>query len=163
MKGYTSKAVAQWLGLTERRVRQLRDDGVIKEIQPGIYDLHSTVLKYISYLRGVGEVSLQTERMKLTAEKRKAAEMDNKLRSGGLHNGEDIERAIKTVNFNVRSRLLVIPAKLAPKLKETTLSQAEIFDMLKEEIEEALRELAEGRFILSETEGTEDGKEESTD
>lgn len=29
MKLYTSKVVAQWLGLTERRVRQLRDEGVI--------------------------------------------------------------------------------------------------------------------------------------
>ena len=28
---YTSKAVAQWLGLTDRRVRQLRDEGVIDE------------------------------------------------------------------------------------------------------------------------------------
>ena len=29
---YTSKVVAQWLCLTERRVRQLRDEGVIVEM-----------------------------------------------------------------------------------------------------------------------------------
>ena len=28
---YTSKAIAEWLGLTERRVRQLRDEGVISD------------------------------------------------------------------------------------------------------------------------------------
>ena len=42
MKLYTSKVVAQWLGLTERRVRQLRDEGVIAEARPGLYDLQPT-------------------------------------------------------------------------------------------------------------------------
>lgn len=50
MKLYTSKVVAQWLGLTERRVRQLRDEGVIAETRPGLYDLQPTVAKYITYI-----------------------------------------------------------------------------------------------------------------
>ena len=36
---YTSKVIAQWLCLTERRVRQLRDEGVIVEARPGLYEL----------------------------------------------------------------------------------------------------------------------------
>ena len=40
---YTSKAIAEWLGLTERRVRQLRDEGVISEARPGLYALRPTV------------------------------------------------------------------------------------------------------------------------
>lgn len=36
MKLYTGKVVAEWLGLTERRVRQLRDEGVISEKVPGL-------------------------------------------------------------------------------------------------------------------------------
>ena len=39
---YTSKVVAQWLCLTERRVRQLRDEGVIVEARPGLYELQPT-------------------------------------------------------------------------------------------------------------------------
>lgn len=38
--------MAQWIGLTERRVRQLRDEGVIEEYKPGLYDLQPTVLRY---------------------------------------------------------------------------------------------------------------------
>jgi len=95
MKLYTSRVVANWLCLTERRVRQLRDEGIIQEARPGLYDLQQTVNKYITYLGGTGKESLQTERMRLTAEKRKAAEMDNELRSGNLHNTEDIEKGIK--------------------------------------------------------------------
>lgn len=43
---YTSKVVAQWLCLTERRVRQLRDEGVIVEARPGLYELQPTVARY---------------------------------------------------------------------------------------------------------------------
>ena len=38
MRLYTSKVIADWLGLTERRVRQLRDEGIIEEQAPGLYD-----------------------------------------------------------------------------------------------------------------------------
>ena len=42
MKLYTTKIVAQYLDLSERRVRQLRDEGVLEEKAPGLYDLRST-------------------------------------------------------------------------------------------------------------------------
>lgn len=103
---YTSKVIAQWLCLTERRVRQLRDEGVIVEARPGLYDLQPTVARYIKYLGGAGKESLNTERMKLTAEKRKAAEMDNDLRRGDLHSTQDIEKGIQTMCLNIRSRFL---------------------------------------------------------
>lgn len=149
MKVYTSKIVADWLGLTERRVRQLRDEGIIKEIKPGLYDLHATVIKYINYLRGVGEVSLQTERMKLTAEKRIAAEMDNAARRGELHSTQDIEAGVKTMCLNIRSRFLAMPAKLSPALTAAGDNQAEIFDILKSAIDEALEELSDYRVALA--------------
>lgn len=43
MKLYTTKIVAQYLDLSERRVRQLRDEGVLEEKAPGLYDLRSSV------------------------------------------------------------------------------------------------------------------------
>ena len=152
---YTSKVVAKWLGLTERRVRQLRDEGIISEKMPGLYDLHPTVLKYINYLRGEGAVSLQTERMKLTAEKRKAAEMDNEQRRGEMHNAEDVRRGLKGLCLNIRNRLLILPAKLSPELA-TMGKQADIFDLLKNEIEEALDALSEADYIGSPEEDAED-------
>ena len=149
MKLYTTKVVAGWIGRTERRVRQLRDEGIIEEVKPGLYDLRPTVLKYISYLRGTGEVSLQTERMKLTAEKRKAAEMDNELRRGELHSTEDIETGITTMCLNIRGRLLAMPAKLSPALAAAGGNQAEIFDILKAAINEALEEISDYRVALA--------------
>lgn len=149
MKLYTSKAVSEWLGLTERRIRQLRDEGVISEERPGLYDLKPTVLRYINYLRGVGAVSLQTEKTLLTAEKRKAAEMDNEQRRGEMHTTEDVKRGLKTVCLNIRGRLLVLPAKLSAKIATMNGKQSEIFDLLKDEIESSLEDLSRAEYIVT--------------
>ena len=163
MKLYTSKVVAQWLCLTERRVRQLRDEGVIVEARPGLYELQPTVARYISYIGGAGKESLTNERMKLTAAKREAAEMDNALRRGEMHRTADIERGIKSMFLNIRSRFLALPAKLSPALATMGGNQTAIFDELKQAIEEVLEEMSDYRVAFAARDGEEDGeKEEET-
>ena len=150
MKLYTSKVVAAWLGLTERRVRQLRDEGVISEKQPGLYDLQATVTKYITFLRnGSGKINLNDERAGLTRAKREAAEMENKLRMGELHRTQDIEAGLKTVFLNIRGRFLALPAKLSPTLASMGGNQTAIFDELKQAIDEALEELSDYRMAFA--------------
>lgn len=111
---YTSKVVAQWLCLTERRVRQLRDEGVIVEARPGLYELQPTVARYITYIGGAGKETLTNERMMLTRAKREAAEMENDLRRGEVHRTADIERGIQSMFLNIRSRFLALPAQALP-------------------------------------------------
>ena len=135
---YTSKVVAQWLCLTERRVRQLRDEGVIVEARPGLYELQPTVARYITYIGGAGKETLTNERMKLTRAKREAAELENELRKGEVHRTEDIERGIKSMFLNIRSRFLALPAKLSPTLATMGGNQTGIFDELKQAIDEIL-------------------------
>lgn len=156
---YTSKVVAQWIGLTERRVRQLRDEGVIEEYKPGLYDLQPTVLRYIRYVGGAGKESLTHERTMLTAAKRQAAEMENDLRRGDLHKTEDIERGMKTMILNIRSRFLALPAKLSPVLASMSGNQTEIFDTMKAAIDETLEELSDYRVALVSQDGEEHGEE----
>lgn len=160
MKLYTSKVVAAWLGLTERRVRQLRDEGVISEKQPGLYDLQATVTKYIIFLRnGSGKINLNDERAGLTRAKREAAEMENKLRMGELHRTQDIESGLKTVFLNIRGRFLALPAKLSPTLASMGGNQTAIFDELKQAIDEALEELSDYRVAFAARDGDGDGEE----
>lgn len=156
---YTSKVVAQWIGLTERRVRQLRDEGVIEEYKPGLYDLQPTVLRYIRYVGGAGKESLTHERTMLTAAKRQAAEMENDLRRGDLHKTADIERGMKTMILNIRSRFLALPAKLSPALASMGGNQTEIFDTMKAAIDETLEELSDYRVALVSQDGEEHGEE----
>ena len=158
---YTSKAVAEWLGLTERRVRQLRDEGVIQEKSPGLYDMRKTVTRYILFIRkGNKKADLNDERAMLTRAKREAADMENKVRRGELHSAEDIEKGIKTMCLNIRSRFLTLPAKLAPTLVKMG-SQAQIFDELKKAIDEALEELRSFNVALALNGGNDEEESES--
>ncbi len=157
---YTSKSVAEWLGLTERRVRQLRDEGVIQEKAPGLYDMRPTVTRYILFIRkGNSKTDLNDERAMLTKAKREAADMENKVRRGELHSADDIERGIKTLCLNIRSRFLTLPAKLAPTLAAMDGDQARMFDELKKAIDEALEELSNYKIALAERDGNEEESE----
>ena len=156
---YTSKVVAQWLCLTERRVRQLRDEGVIVEARPGLYELQPTVARYITYIGGAGKETLTNERMKLTRAKREAAELENELRKGEVHRTEDIERGIKSMFLNIRSRFLALPAKLSPTLATMGGNQTGIFDELKQAIDELLEEMSDYRVAFAVQDGESDGEE----
>lgn len=156
---YTSKVVAQWLCLTERRVRQLRDEGVIVEARPGLYELQPTVARYITYIGGAGKETLTNERMKLTRAKREAAELENELRKGEVHRTEDIERGIKSMFLNIRSRFLALPAKLSPTLATMGGNQISIFDELKQAIDEILEEMSDYRVAFAVQDGESDGEE----
>lgn len=158
---YTAKVVAQWIDLSERRVRQLRDEGIIEEAKPGLYDLQPTVLRYIRYARGAGKENLTHERTMLTAAKRRAAEMENELRQGQLHKTADIERGLKTMFLNIRSRFLALPAKLAPAIASMQGNQTEIFDALKNAIDENLEELSDYQVAFAVQDGEDHGEEEN--
>ena len=156
MKLHTTNVVADWLALTPRRVRQLRDEGVLIEKAPGLYDLQSSVVRYIAYLR---KGSLNDERAKLTRAKREAADMENDVRRGNLHSTEDIEKGLATMCLNIRGRLSTLPAKLSGELAQMGGDRAGIFDKMKRAIDEALEELSDYRTLLALAEG--DDEEES--
>lgn len=144
MQLVTSKVVARYLGLTERRVRQLRDSGVISEENPGLYSLIDTVHKYIDYIKGNGEGGLDynSERAMLVKAKRQSAEYDLKLKEGELHESKDVEMALKTMLTAFKARLSAVPAKLSPILAARS-DPTEVFDLIKEEMDEALTEMSD--------------------
>ena len=138
---YTSKAVAQWLGLTERRIRQMRDAGIIREAKPGLYDMKPTVQAYLAYLRN-NTGDLNQQRAELTKAKKELAELELGERKGNLHRTEDVEQALTTMLMNFRTKIMSMPAKLAKTVAGMSES-AEIYDLLKKETDEALDELSD--------------------
>lgn len=143
MKLYTAKIVGEWLSISERRVRQLRDEGIISEVQPGLYDLKRCVNSYIEYIRGKGRTDLNDERAMLTKAKREAAEMENRVRRGELLESKDIELALKTMLLSFRGRLLTLPSKLAPLLSAMGGKQDRIYDELQKALEETMEDLSD--------------------
>jgi len=144
------------LDLSERRVRQLKDQGVIHEYagKPGLYELIPTVHAYINYLRnrnpdGAENIDYNTERAKLVQAKRKNEEYDLRVRERDLHESADIELAMSAMLMSFRSRLLSVPAKLAPVLAKKT-DKAECSAILKHAMDDALSELADFNAICGE-------------
>ena len=160
MKLCTDKVVADWLALTPKRVKQLRDEGVLIEKSPGLYDLRASVLRYVNYIRTGNRADLNGERALLTRAKREAADMENDVRRGTLHSSEDIEKGIKTMCLNIRSRFLTLPAKLAPKLAEMNGNQAAIFDELNKAMKEALEGLSNYNIAMAMPDGGDDEEAE---
>lgn len=144
----------RFLDVSERRVRQLRDEKVIAEVRPGLYDLIDTNHRYINYLRkrnpeGDETIDYNTERAKLVRAKRKNEEYELQLKENQLHAAEDIEAVMTDMLVNFKSRLMAIPSKLAPVLCKKT-DKAEIFALLKDHIDEALMELSDFKTTFGE-------------
>ena len=155
---YTSEVVAQHLNLTERRVRQLRDEGVIREKRPGLYDLIDTMSRYIKYIGSGSKADLNDERAKLTKVKREAAEMENRARKAELLEVSSVERTYSAVIMNFRSRILALPQKLAPAVAALEGDQQQIQDLIQAELEETLGTLSHVEEALAEEEGEADEK-----
>ena len=158
MKIYDVKAIARILGLTERRVRQLKDQGIIAEYKgtPGLYELVPTIHAYINYLRrrnpeSAENIDYNTERAKLIRAKRLDVEFDLGVKEGSLHTSEDVEAVMTNMLMNFKSRLMSLPAKLSPKLVKKT-DKAEINRIIKDSIDEALNELADFDKLFGNTE-----------
>jgi phage terminase Nu1 subunit (DNA packaging protein) len=152
LKAYTTKAVANWLDLSERRVRQLRDEKVITEIRPGLYDLKTVNKQYINYLRknnpeSESAIDYNAERAKLVRAKRESQELELQMRRNEVHTTEDVEQVMTDTLVRFKTRLMAVPAKLSPILSKKK-DQTEIFKLLKNAIDEALEELSDFQTVF---------------
>lgn len=137
--------LAELLGLSPRRVQQLVADGVIPKAAHGSYDLGRSIRAYLKHLKGDGLASVPkdytAERTRLVKAQADKAEMEVALQRGDLWNKDDVAAIWSDEILRCRSRLLVIPSKVAPVLAAISIP-AEVQDVLKCEIYQALSELA---------------------
>ena len=161
MKLYTSTVVAQWLDISDRRVRQLRQKGVLAEVRPGLYNLKDCVHRYIEYLKKDGSaeeaVDYNAERAKLARAKREKEELELDLKRREVLQAADVEKVMAEMLLRFRQKIRNIPVKQSPALAVET-DQMEIFLALKRATDEALEELADFDGHLEEIEeGRPDG------
>lgn len=147
MKLYNSQYIASLLDLSERRIRQLRDEGVLTEAQKGYYEFKPTIHAYLKYLRT--QISdkdhtsdYNTERARLVRAKRERQELELELQRGDAHSTEVVEQIVSDMLIRFKNRILSIPGKLSPELcKATNIN--DISDLLSAAIKEALDELSD--------------------
>lgn len=97
---FTTKGIADCLNLTERRVRELRDEGVLTEERPGIFNLKTVVRQYVAYKTG-GTKDDQSRLAAARADREETRGEIEKMKmeeaKGDLHRTEDVERGLKAI------------------------------------------------------------------
>lgn len=153
---YTSKAVGEWLGITDRQVRNLRDQGVLSEVRPGVFDMKVCVRQYLNFK--IGNKDDQARLVAARAEREETRGKIEKMRmeeaQGDLHRTEDVERALKTIFANFKNRLEIVPTKYASTMAQLT-DPAEAHDILQKAVQEALVELSDPEIALAAPAGEE--------
>jgi len=143
-------AIAKMFNLTERRVRQLVEEGIISRIGHGRFDLIDTVSKYVTFLKLSSEAldendvseSLEYEKWLHEKAKREKAEIELANIKNEMHRSEDVEKVLNHMIMAFRSKMLSLPSKMAmilvnkndPKLIEA---------LIERDVHEALKELSE--------------------
>lgn len=151
MKMYSARVIAQVLGLSERRIRQLRDEEVLKPSQGDFYELIPTIQVYIGYLKsqnsGDQAADYNAERSKLVRAKRLNEELDLQIKSHELHSAAVVEQVVSDMLVRFKARMMAIPSKISPQLSQME-NKNDIYDLLKKNIDEALMELSDFRTAM---------------
>ena len=149
----SAKVIGEMIGVGDRMVRHLADEGIIKRNSHGRYLLLESVKNYILTLKvsKAGESiktdfdkdSLDLNHEKAVNEHWKSLITEIKLQliKGQVHKSEDVERVMSDMFLNFKNKMLALPHKLAIKLENR--ERQEIQERLREEIASALSELAD--------------------
>lgn len=148
----SAQRLGKILGVGDRMVRHLAEEGVLKRNSHGKYLLVESVKNYILTLKisktssNEGELedgTLDWENEKAIHEriKRQITELKLQVLKGQLHKSEDVERVVNDMLAKFKSKMEAMPAKLARKLEKK--SKTQILEILQDEIRSGLEELSE--------------------
>lgn len=142
------KELAQCLGVSSRRIRQLKEDGLFQQ-QAGVrgYSLETCIQEYIEY-----KVNAETGRRASISKERVQAEHEEikkqisvmrlrKLRME-LHEAADVEFYLSDMLTRFKNRLLSLPPKLAMEVSgESDMNR--IIQIIQKDLLDTLEELSE--------------------
>ena len=135
------------LGLSERHIRRLANENVIKKNGQGKYLFLESVHGYLEYmkLKNGTDVDLKDEKIK---EETKKIKKDIELKSlriselkSQLHSAENVKKVMNNMLANIRGKLLALSNKLAPSVIACD-NLGEIQDIIHTNILVALDELS---------------------
>jgi hypothetical protein len=162
---HSLKTISKLLDLSPRRVQQLVKEGVIPKMERGRYELVPVVRAYIHYLRErniqAGVVSLEEVRTRKIKAEAELAEIDLAQQRGETINVDAAAIVWGEVLGVAKSRLLSIPAKLAP-IVAVEDAPAICKALIEEQVFEVLDELADDIAVWAEDAGSgldEDGSD----
>ena len=144
-----SATLEKILQLSDRRIRQLAEENIIIRAAKGRYKLMENISNYILTLKvsmeagnsqiSDGEIDLEEEKAMHERVKRQISELKLLTMQGELHKSEDVERVMTDMLVSIKTKLLSMPAKLAPILVSRSdidfvkrTINSEVFEILNE-------------------------------
>ena len=140
--------LAKLLGITDRHLRNLANEGIIKKTEKGKYLLLESVRGYIEYMESKNDVDLNLKDEKIKEEikriKKDTELKDLKIKEtkNQLHLATIVEKVMTDMLMNIKGKLLSISSKVAPAVIAAD-NLGEIQDVIQDEIFEVLEELSE--------------------
>ena len=145
---YPIAAIAKLLDLSERHVRRLAAENILKKPEKNKGWEITNVTLYIRYLRerafgkDISTTDLHNEKLRLTKAQADRATLEVNELEGELIPAQLVEDTWINYTSNVRGKLLGLPSKIAHEVI-TINEYQEALLILKENINEALNELGE--------------------
>ena len=140
--------LAKMLGVSDRHIRDLANENVVKKTAQGKYLLLESVRGYIEYLksRNDADISLKDEKIKEETKRiikdTEIKELKIKELKNQLHSADVIEKVMTDSLMNMKGKLLSLSNKLAPQIIALD-NLGEIQDVIQDGIFQALEELSE--------------------
>ena len=144
---YKIAVMSKLLDLSERHIRRLANDGVLKKPEKNKGWEITNVTLYIRYLRerafgtNIGETDIHQQKLRLTKNQADHKEIEVAVLSNRLVHSDDVIDTWQNLIANSRSKLLNIPAKVTHQVLGLK-SYADVEDLITTEVHEALNELA---------------------
>lgn len=149
-----AKVLAKVLGISDRQIRNLYQEGIACKNASGRYLLVESVRNYIARLRVEAAAKnkhdkifdtevedLNTERAKHEHVKKQISDLKLYVMQGKLYEADKVEQVMTDMLVNFKQKILGVPAKLSKKL--IGKSQLEINQILTDEMSEVLMELSD--------------------
>ncbi len=145
---YPAGTIAHLLMITDRRLRQLAQEGLVPKATRGRYPLVGCVQSYIKYLQQLkmGSSERSDEATRLTRVRADKHELDLREKTGELYKREVVDQALFDVATNLAAMLDGSASRIASKVG----GGAELRKRLVEEFHDIRRQFAAGLCDFSE-------------
>lgn len=148
----TAEQIARLLGLSHRRVQQLRAEGAMVTERVGNetkYLLAPSLIQYIKYLQNKQDKAAVEERIKIAdaeLKERKAelAGLELKKRKGEVHEAEHVQILMNAMVLETRAALIGLPSRVAMRCYGKSVN--EIANIIKEALNQAMIEMSRKQY-----------------
>lgn len=149
----STKVLATVLRLSDRRVRQLCADGVLRKNEAGRFDLIDNIHLWHSNAIAspvtVEDQKIERDRRKaeseIKANKAEIGRFELEELRGSMHRAEDVQVVTEDLVYTIRNALISLPGRLAVDVAGCD-SASEVSEVIRKEVHKIMNELADFHY-----------------